>query len=81
MFKKDPPSNFTAGSQKDGDFYVWQAAIFGPTESNYEGREFKLKITFPMNYPFKPPKIVVITRIYHTNNNAQGAICLNILKN
>ncbi len=53
----------------------------GPTDSPYQGGLFKLNIVFPLDYPFKPPKITFITKIYHPNVNANGIICLDILKN
>ena len=52
----------------------------GPSDSPYEGGVFFLNIRFPADYPFKPPKVKFITRIYHPNINANGGICLDILK-
>ena len=52
----------------------------GPINSPYEGGKFKLSIDFPSNYPFSPPLINFITRIYHCNINNSGGICLDILK-
>ena len=78
-FNKDPPTNCSAGPEGD-DLYHWTATIMGPEGSPYYGGVFYLNITFPSNYPFKPPKIAFITKIYHPNINNKGQICLDILK-
>ena len=77
--QKDTPANCSAGPNNN-DLFNWEATIIGPTETPYEGGIFKLKILFPADYPFKPPKITFETRIYHPNINSNGGICLDILK-
>ena len=77
--QKDTPANCSAGPNNN-DLFNWEATIIGHTETPYEGGIFKLKILFPADYPFKPPKITFETRIYHPNINSNGGICLDILK-
>ncbi|XP_045784526.1 ubiquitin-conjugating enzyme E2-22 kDa [Maniola jurtina] len=58
-----------------------QGAIAGPPDTPYEGGTFLLEIKVPETYPFNPPKIRFVTKIWHPNvSSVTGAICLDILK-
>ena len=77
----------TTGQYKGGmvddeltGMYMWWGIINGPPGSPYEGGEFYLKVWFSEDYPYRPPKVEMTTRIYHPNINDRGNIKLDILK-
>lgn len=64
------------------NFLELKGEMLGPANTAYEGGKFILDIQVPSAYPFKPPKVRFVTKIWHPNiSSVTGAICLNILKN
>merc|ERR1712129_289589 len=59
---------------------LWDAVIFGPDDSPWEGGTFKLSMAFSEDYPNKAPKVKFITKMFHPNIYADGSICLDILQ-
>lgn len=76
----DPPSGCSCGPENDKDLFKWTGMIMGPEDSPFAGGLFNVVVHFPVDYPFKPPKVNFTTKIYHPNVNADGLICLDILK-
>ena len=75
----NPISGSEVVLENDDDIRNWIVIVKGPTGTPYEGGNFKLKFSFPDNYPFKPPEVKFITPIYHPNVKLDtGEICLDV---
>ncbi|KAH8379943.1 hypothetical protein KR009_008127 [Drosophila setifemur] len=61
------------------NIYKWYGLLM-PDAPPYDKGAFKMEIDFPLDYPFKPPRIHINTRIYHLNVNERGQVCLPILE-
>ncbi|UJR24901.1 hypothetical protein I4U23_006267 [Adineta vaga] len=57
---KDPISYLTA-RPLSSNLLEWHYIIRGPKDTPYEGGIYHGKILFPLDYPFKPPHIYMIT--------------------
>ena len=54
--------------------------IKGPPDTPYAGGWYELSIEIPDTYPYTPPKVKFVTRVWHPNvSSVTGAICLDIL--
>lgn len=76
--EKSPPQGICVTAEEN--FTNLKASIVGPSNSPYRNGIFDLKINVPDNYPFSPPTIRFLTKIYHPNIDDSGRICMDLLK-
>ncbi|KAG9061111.1 hypothetical protein KI688_007740 [Linnemannia hyalina] len=77
----NPIDSVSVGPVDESNVLHWRGQIAGPANSPYKGGIFKLDIVFTTDYPFKPPKVKFLTKVYHPNIDEEGAICVALLKN
>lgn len=71
----------TIQATPSGDsLFHWDAIIFGPEDTIWDGGVFNLTIEFTEQYPNKAPKVKFLTKLFHPNIYADGSICLDILQ-
>ena len=64
------------------DLFKWDVAIRGPADSPYSGGTFVVRLDFPAEYPFKSPKLLFLTKVYHPSVLLEtGEICQAVLGN
>ncbi|KAH8391573.1 hypothetical protein KR200_003890, partial [Drosophila serrata] len=57
------------------NMFQWLALIDGPAKTPYYGGLFKILLDFPPNYPFSPPTVRFLNKIFHSNVGTDGSIC------
>lgn len=61
----------------EDNLYLWDAIIYGPMDTIWEGGTFRLKIEFDDEYPNKPPVVTFKSKMFHPNIYNDGKICLD----
>jgi ubiquitin-protein ligase len=51
----------------DANIFQWQAVMFGPGDTPWEGGTFHLLMDFTEEYPNKPPSVKFVTKMFHPN--------------
>jgi len=73
-----PVEGFTVQSD-DQNIFKWTVALFGPPGTLYAGGYFKATIKFPNNYPYAPPTLRFLSKVWHPNVYENGELCISIL--
>lgn len=74
-----PVEGFKVMVSNDENLFIWDVAIFGPPMTLYEGGYFKARLTFPDDYPYSPPSMFFLSKMFHPNIYATGEVCISIL--
>ncbi|ORX40606.1 putative ubiquitin-conjugating enzyme [Kockovaella imperatae] len=83
QWRKDHPHGFFAKPVKKADgslnLMEWEVGIPGKEKTDWEGGLYKIRMTFPEDFPTKPPKCKFEPPLFHPNVYPSGTICLSIL--
>jgi len=75
---KSPLEGFVVTVDEE-NIFKWKVAIFGPPKTIYQGGYFKALLSFPSNYPYSPPTVRFLTKLWHPNIYPDGQLCISIL--
>eukprot|EP00298_Acanthocystis_sp_HF-20_P029395 c8277_g1_i1.p1 GENE.c8277_g1_i1~~c8277_g1_i1.p1 ORF type:complete len:168 (-),score=57.66 c8277_g1_i1:16-519(-) len=76
---KNAPEGFSAGLVDESNIFEWEFLIMGPPDTLYEGGFFKGTLSFPKDYPNKPPSMKFTSEMFHPNVYVDGKVCISIL--
>jgi len=70
----------SVGRDENNKFLI-NATIIGPKNTPFYGGFYKLRITFPKEYPTNYPSVYFDTKIFHPNVYSDGRICIDVVNN
>ena len=66
----------------ENNILLWNAVICGPSETPFEDGTFKLTLEFSDKYPYEPPAVKFLSKMFHPNIfEEDGRVGLDILEN
>lgn len=77
--QEEPVEGFRVRLLDDSNLFDWEVAIFGPPDTLYAGGYFKAHMKFPHDYPYSPPTVRFLTKMWHPNIYENGEVCISIL--
>ncbi|KAL6891764.1 UBC-like protein [Trichoderma longibrachiatum] len=79
---QSPPPGFTITLPPSASLHTWHIVLSPPPSTPFHPGRFGIVLTLPTDYPFKPPVVKFVTRLYHPNvtNDSLGNVCLGVLK-
>ncbi|GAU91981.1 hypothetical protein RvY_04134 [Ramazzottius varieornatus] len=77
--QKETNEGFQVKLLRDDNMFEWDVAIFGPPDTLYAGGYFRALMKFPSEYPFSPPSVKFVNKIWHPNIYDNGNVCISIL--
>ena len=78
--ENDPPEGIDASPLDSSNLLLWRGCLFGPPDSEWEGAVLPLQLSFPPDYPQKPPVVRFTCKLYHPNVFSDGKLCLDIVQ-
>jgi ubiquitin-conjugating enzyme E2 I len=81
--RQDRPVGFYAKPTSDNkgnlNLLKWDCGIQAKPSSIWSGVTLKLTMTFPEDFPLKPPQCIFKESLFHPNVFPSGRVCLSIL--
>lgn len=77
--QEEPVEGFRVKLVNEDVLFDWEVAIFGPPDTLYQGGYFKAQLKFPPDYPYSPPSMRFLTKVWHPNVYENGDLCISIL--
>ncbi|KAK9460750.1 ubiquitin-conjugating enzyme/RWD-like protein [Lipomyces oligophaga] len=73
---EESPPPYIVAHPSEKNILIWHYVITGPPETPYEGGQYHGTLTFPSDFPFRPPSIRMITPSGRFQTNTR--LCLSM---